>query len=115
MCSPLLTLASSEARGSGGSSLKRLEPRSGGSGSERGERSSRRVRLKTDEREQLCLYIDGALTERGVDVAALTASRGLGPLSPDTGRCRLSGPVRAKVRHPLAPSLGRPTPPADDR
>ena len=34
--------------------------------------------FETDEREQLCLYIDEALAERGVDVAALTASRGLG-------------------------------------
>ncbi|OKK07227.1 hypothetical protein [Streptomyces sp. CB02400] len=34
--------------------------------------------FETDEREQLCLYIDEALTEHGVDVAALTASRGLG-------------------------------------
>ncbi|MFF4843704.1 hypothetical protein [Streptomyces collinus] len=34
--------------------------------------------FETDEREQLCLYIDEALTEQGVDVAALTASRGLG-------------------------------------
>jgi len=34
--------------------------------------------FETDEREQLCLYIDDALAERGVDVAALTASRGLG-------------------------------------
>lgn len=34
--------------------------------------------FETDEREQLCAYIDGALTERGVDVAILTARRGLG-------------------------------------
>ncbi|MEU9136263.1 hypothetical protein AB0D33_09895 [Streptomyces sp. NPDC048404] len=34
--------------------------------------------FETDEREQLCLYIDEALTEQGVDVAALTTSRGLG-------------------------------------
>lgn len=34
--------------------------------------------FETDEREQLCLYIDQALTEQGVDVAALTARRGLG-------------------------------------
>ncbi|WP_028802735.1 hypothetical protein [Streptomyces sp. 142MFCol3.1] len=34
--------------------------------------------FETDEREQLCTYIDEALTERGVDVAALTARRGLG-------------------------------------
>ncbi len=33
---------------------------------------------ETDEREQLCLYIDEALSERGVDVAALTARHGLG-------------------------------------
>ena len=32
----------------------------------------------TGERERLCLYIDETLTEHGVDVAALTASRGLG-------------------------------------
>lgn len=32
----------------------------------------------TDEREQLCAYIDEALTEQGVDVAALTAKRALG-------------------------------------
>ncbi|MFI0503310.1 hypothetical protein ACH3WN_10645 [Streptomyces albogriseolus] len=32
----------------------------------------------TDEREQLCAYIDEALTEQGVDVAALTARHGLG-------------------------------------
>ncbi|MFG3657572.1 hypothetical protein [Streptomyces sp. NPDC047706] len=34
--------------------------------------------FETDEREQLCLYIDEALTEQGVDVTAVTASRGLG-------------------------------------
>ncbi|MFH8936876.1 hypothetical protein [Streptomyces griseosporeus] len=34
--------------------------------------------FETDEREQLCLYIDQALTEQGVDVTALTARRGLG-------------------------------------
>ncbi|MEU1195339.1 hypothetical protein ABZ446_03865 [Streptomyces sp. NPDC005813] len=34
--------------------------------------------FETDEREQLCTYIDEALTEQGVDVAALTARRGLG-------------------------------------
>ncbi|KMS90036.1 hypothetical protein ABZT16_18460 [Streptomyces flaveolus] len=34
--------------------------------------------FETDEREQLCLYIDEALTEQGVDVAALTARQGLG-------------------------------------
>ncbi|MET9119386.1 hypothetical protein ABZX38_35060 [Streptomyces longwoodensis] len=34
--------------------------------------------LETDEREQLCAYIDKALTEQGVDVAALTARHGLG-------------------------------------
>lgn len=34
--------------------------------------------FETDEREQLCAYIDEALTEQGVDVAALTARRGLG-------------------------------------
>ncbi|MFF1563328.1 hypothetical protein ACFVY1_07355 [Streptomyces sp. NPDC058293] len=33
---------------------------------------------ETDEREQLCHYIDEALTEKGVDVAALTARHGLG-------------------------------------
>lgn len=32
----------------------------------------------TDEREQICLYIDEALTEHGVDVAVLTARRGVG-------------------------------------
>ncbi|MFE7216068.1 hypothetical protein ACFY0A_39085 [Streptomyces sp. NPDC001698] len=34
--------------------------------------------FETDEREQLCAYIDEALTEQGVDVAALAARRGLG-------------------------------------
>ncbi|MEV5730792.1 hypothetical protein AB0N50_34175 [Streptomyces pharetrae] len=34
--------------------------------------------FETDEREQLCLYIDEALTEQGVDVAVLTARHGLG-------------------------------------
>ncbi|WP_046500608.1 hypothetical protein [Streptomyces odonnellii] len=34
--------------------------------------------FETDEREQLCLFIDEALTEQGVDVVALTARRGLG-------------------------------------
>ncbi|GLX50027.1 hypothetical protein Shyhy01_29770 [Streptomyces hygroscopicus subsp. hygroscopicus] len=34
--------------------------------------------FETDEREQLCAYIDEALTEQGIDVAALTARRGLG-------------------------------------
>ncbi|MFI2377158.1 hypothetical protein ACH5AO_19085 [Streptomyces sp. NPDC018964] len=34
--------------------------------------------FETDEREQLCLYIDEALTEQEVDVAALTARHGLG-------------------------------------
>ncbi|WP_327317837.1 hypothetical protein [Streptomyces sp. NBC_01235] len=29
--------------------------------------------LDTDEREALCLYVDQALTECGVDVAAVTA------------------------------------------
>lgn len=32
---------------------------------------------ETEEREQLCLYIDQALTERGIDVAALAARRGI--------------------------------------
>ncbi|MER8233434.1 hypothetical protein [Streptomyces sp. NPDC094049] len=35
-------------------------------------------RYETDEREALCAYIDQALSERGVDVAALTARHGLG-------------------------------------
>ncbi|MCX5093699.1 hypothetical protein OOK36_33385 [Streptomyces sp. NBC_00365] len=34
--------------------------------------------FETDEREQLCLYIDEALTEQGVDVPALTSRHGLG-------------------------------------
>ncbi|WP_328830265.1 hypothetical protein OHT77_22190 [Streptomyces sp. NBC_00252] len=33
--------------------------------------------FETDEREQLCAYIDEVLTEQGVDVAALTARHGL--------------------------------------
>src|SRR5206468_1374059 len=33
---------------------------------------------ETDEREQLCHYIDEVLTERGVAVVALTARHGLG-------------------------------------
>ncbi|WP_328360393.1 hypothetical protein OG800_24545 [Streptomyces sp. NBC_00445] len=35
--------------------------------------------FETDEREELCDYIDESLTEHGVDVAALTARHGLGP------------------------------------
>ncbi|NEA49882.1 hypothetical protein [Streptomyces sp. SID10815] len=34
--------------------------------------------FETDEREQLCAYIDRTLTERGVDVASLTVRHGLG-------------------------------------
>ncbi|MFJ5268269.1 hypothetical protein [Streptomyces sp. NPDC088358] len=34
--------------------------------------------FETDEREQLCDYIDTSLTELGVDVVALTARHGLG-------------------------------------
>lgn len=34
--------------------------------------------FETGEREQLCDYIDRALTEHGVDVVALTARHGLG-------------------------------------
>ncbi|MEV5335777.1 hypothetical protein [Streptomyces werraensis] len=34
--------------------------------------------FETDEREQLCAYIDEALSEQGVDVAGLTARHGLG-------------------------------------
>ncbi|MGW4447204.1 hypothetical protein [Streptomyces sp. NPDC004682] len=34
--------------------------------------------FETDERERLCAYIDASLAERGIDVAALTARRGLG-------------------------------------
>ncbi|MEU2180743.1 hypothetical protein [Streptomyces thermolilacinus] len=33
---------------------------------------------ETDEREQLCAYIDRTLTEHGVDVAALVARNGMG-------------------------------------
>ncbi|MFF8196586.1 hypothetical protein ACF05L_38300 [Streptomyces bobili] len=32
---------------------------------------------ETEEREQLCLYIDQTLTERGIDVSALAARRGI--------------------------------------
>jgi len=35
--------------------------------------------IETEEREQLCEYIDAVLTAKGVDIPALTASRGLGP------------------------------------
>ncbi|MFI6359562.1 hypothetical protein ACIBJF_44895 [Streptomyces sp. NPDC050743] len=34
--------------------------------------------FETDEREELCVYIDESLTEHGVDVVALTARHGLG-------------------------------------
>lgn len=34
--------------------------------------------FETDEREQLCDYVDESLTEHGVDVVALTARHGLG-------------------------------------
>ncbi|MFF5596643.1 hypothetical protein ACFY7K_33465 [Streptomyces althioticus] len=34
--------------------------------------------FRTDEREELCEYIDQSLTEHGVDVVALTARHGLG-------------------------------------
>ncbi|MFD6312196.1 hypothetical protein [Streptomyces nigra] len=34
--------------------------------------------FETDEREELCHYIDEALTEHGVDVIGLTARHGLG-------------------------------------
>ncbi|MFE4696852.1 hypothetical protein ACFRIC_07130 [Streptomyces sp. NPDC056738] len=34
--------------------------------------------FETEEREQLCHYIDTSLTEHGVDVSALTARHGLG-------------------------------------
>ncbi|MFE9168048.1 hypothetical protein ACFYNZ_00700 [Streptomyces kebangsaanensis] len=34
--------------------------------------------FETDEREELCNYIDQSLTEHGVDVVALTARHGLG-------------------------------------
>ncbi|MEV7982782.1 hypothetical protein [Streptomyces sp. NPDC086519] len=33
---------------------------------------------ETDEREQLCQFIDQSLTEHGVDIVALTARHGLG-------------------------------------
>ncbi|MFJ8488651.1 hypothetical protein ACIRBZ_09775 [Streptomyces sp. NPDC094038] len=33
---------------------------------------------ETDEREQLCEFIDQSLTEHGVDIVALTARHGLG-------------------------------------
>src|SRR2546426_2035454 len=33
---------------------------------------------ETDERELLCAYIDGALTEAGVDVEAVAARQGIG-------------------------------------
>lgn len=33
---------------------------------------------ETEEREELCLYIDQILTEHGVDVPALAARRGIG-------------------------------------
>ncbi len=32
---------------------------------------------ETEEREELCLYIDQALTEHGIDVAALASRRGI--------------------------------------
>ncbi|MFI8069488.1 hypothetical protein ACIF85_11990 [Streptomyces sp. NPDC086033] len=35
--------------------------------------------FETDEREELCDYIDESLAEHGVDVTALTARQGLGP------------------------------------
>ncbi|GAA3798640.1 hypothetical protein GCM10022403_035570 [Streptomyces coacervatus] len=34
--------------------------------------------FETGEREELCAYIDEALTERGFDVVAMTARHGLG-------------------------------------
>ncbi|MGW4386524.1 hypothetical protein [Streptomyces sp. NPDC004685] len=34
--------------------------------------------FETDEREELCDYIDQSLTERGIDVVGLTARHGLG-------------------------------------
>ncbi|MFH8239840.1 hypothetical protein [Streptomyces sp. NPDC018321] len=34
--------------------------------------------FETDEREELCDYIDQSLTEHGIDVVALTARHGLG-------------------------------------
>ncbi|MFF7868489.1 hypothetical protein ACFZCT_18795 [Streptomyces qaidamensis] len=37
-----------------------------------------RAAFETDEREELCDYIDQSLTEHGVDVVALTARHGLG-------------------------------------
>jgi hypothetical protein len=37
-----------------------------------------RAAFETDEREELCEYIDQSLTEHGVDVVALTARHGLG-------------------------------------
>ncbi|MGW6013895.1 hypothetical protein [Streptomyces sp. NPDC055210] len=33
---------------------------------------------ETQEREELCLYIDQTLTEHGIDVPALAAGRGIG-------------------------------------
>jgi hypothetical protein len=33
---------------------------------------------ETDERENLCAYLDATLTEAGIDVAALAARRGIG-------------------------------------
>lgn len=36
------------------------------------------VAYETDERELLCAYIDGSLTEAGIDVAALAARNGIG-------------------------------------
>ncbi|KAF3466778.1 hypothetical protein [Streptomyces sp. Tu 3180] len=33
---------------------------------------------ETEEREELCLYIDQTLTEHGIDVPALAARRGIG-------------------------------------
>lgn len=33
---------------------------------------------ETEEREELCLYIDHTLTEHGIDVPALAARRGIG-------------------------------------
>ncbi|MFE8986517.1 hypothetical protein ACFYMI_01645 [Streptomyces collinus] len=37
-----------------------------------------RAAFETDEREELCDYIDQSLTEHGVDVVALAARHGLG-------------------------------------
>lgn len=34
--------------------------------------------FETDERKKLCAYIDEALTERGIDVIALTTRHGIG-------------------------------------